>query len=327
MDRLKAMGAFVRAVELGSLSAVARELGTTQPTVSKLVAWLEREVGARLLERSSQRVLATEEGARFLPSAKRMLEDYEEALAEVASGVREPRGLVRLSAPVALGELRLNRLMLEILTKLRQLQVELLLEDRFVDPVEERVDLTIRIGGVLPADLVARQLAVWPRYLVASPGYVRRKGQPRRPQDLAEHDYLRYAGRGDEAVHLTGSDGSVVMELASQYRVNSAVALLDAVRLGAGSPAGWSMKPCNGANWCGCCPGGPGRRRRHTSSMRRAGGCPSAYRLSWSTWWPPSGPCSGQREPEASWRTPRSLQEPSHPCRWRIFEANLAEAQ
>ena len=239
MDRLKAMGAFVRAVELGSLSAVAREMATTQPTVSKLVAWLEREVGARLLERSSQRVLPTEEGSRFLVGAKRLLEDYEEALADVASGVREPRGLVRLSAPVALGQLRLGGLMLEMLAELPQLQVELLLEDRFADPVEERLDLTIRIGGVLPADLVARQLAVWPRYLVASPEYVQRKGRPRRPQDLAGHDYLRYAGR-DDAVHLSGRDGSVVLDLASRYRVNSAIALLDAVHSGAGI----ALHPC-----------------------------------------------------------------------------------
>ena len=108
------MGAFVRAVELGSLSAAARESATTQPTVSKLVAWLEHEVGARLLERSSQRVQPTEEGSRFLAHAKRLLEDYEEAVAEVATGVREPRGLVRLSAPVALGELRLGKLVLEM---------------------------------------------------------------------------------------------------------------------------------------------------------------------------------------------------------------------
>lgn len=240
MDRLKAMGAFVRAVELGSLSAAARELATTQPTVSKLVAWLEVEVGARLLERSSQRVVPTEEGARFLASAKRLLEDYEDALAEVASGVREPRGLVRLSAPVALGELRLSGLVLEMLAKLPQLQVELLLEDRFIDPIEERVDLTVRIGGVLPPDLVARPLAVWPRYLVASPDYVRRRGRVWRPQDLASHDYLRYAGRSDESVPLSSRDGTVVLELASRYRVNSAIALLDAVQSGAGI----ALQPC-----------------------------------------------------------------------------------
>jgi DNA-binding transcriptional LysR family regulator len=233
------MGAFVRAVELGSLSAAARELATTQPTVSKQVAWLEREVGARLLERSSQRVLPTEEGTRFLVHAKRLVEDYEEALAEVASGVCEPRGLVRISAPVALGELRLSGLMLQMLTKLPHLQVELLLEDRFVDPVEERVDLTIRIGGILPGDLVARPLAVWPRYLVASPEYIRRKGRPRNPQGLAGHQYLRYA-TGEDALHLTSPAGSVAVELDARFRVNSAIALLDAARSGAGI----SLQPC-----------------------------------------------------------------------------------
>ena len=239
MDRLKAMGAFVRAVELGSLSAAAREMATTQPTISKQVAWLERELGARLLERSSQRVLPTEEGSRLLVHAKQLLEDYEEALADVASGVREPRGLVRLSAPVALGELRLSALVLEMLSTLPQLEVELLLEDRFVDPVEERIDLTIRIGGVLPADLVARPLAVWPRYLVASPDYVRRKGRPRRPGDLAAHEYLRYAA-SDEVLHLRSGSKSAALELASRYRVNSAIALLDAVHSGAGI----SLQPC-----------------------------------------------------------------------------------
>ena len=96
------------------------------------------------------------------------------------------------------------------------------------------MDLTIRIGGVLPADLVARQLAVWPRYLVASPSYVSSKGRPRRPQDLPAHEVLRYAGL-DESIHLSsGREGSVVVDLASRFRVNSAIALLAAVRSGAG---------------------------------------------------------------------------------------------
>ena len=117
MDRLKAMTAFVRAVELGSLSAAARELHTTQPTVSKLVAALEHSVGARLLERSSTRAVPTDEGLRFLDSARRLLEDYDEAVAELGQRRREAKGLVRISAPVALGELRLNRLMLQALAR------------------------------------------------------------------------------------------------------------------------------------------------------------------------------------------------------------------
>ncbi|HYP70427.1 MAG TPA: LysR substrate-binding domain-containing protein, partial [Variovorax sp.] len=212
MDRLKAMNAFVRAVELGSLSAAARELHTTQPTISKLVAALEHSVGVRLLERGSTRVAATDEGLRFLDSARRLLEDYEEAVGELTQRTREPRGLVRISAPVALGELRLNRLMLEAMARHPQLQVTLMLDDRFIDPVQERMDLAIRIGGALPPDRVAHALAEWPRYLVASPDYVRRHGKPRTPKDLPRHDYLRYASP-DDTVMLDGPEGALRIEL------------------------------------------------------------------------------------------------------------------
>lgn len=235
MDRLKAMGAFVRAVELGSLSAAARELQTTQPTVSKLVASLEHSVGVRLLERGSSRVVPSDEGVRFLPSARQLLEEYDEAVAELKQRVRQPKGLVRISAPVALGELRLNRLMLQALQQHPLLEVELVLEDRFVDPIEERIDLAVRIGGALPSDLVAKPLAVWPRYLVASPEYLQRKGKPRQPQDLPRHDYLRYAGQGGDALTLGSSRGvSTTVAVAARYRVNSAVAMLEAVKGGAG---------------------------------------------------------------------------------------------
>lgn len=236
MDRLKAMGAFVRAVELGSLSAAARELQTTQPTVSKLVASLEHSVGVRLLERGSSRVVPSDEGVRFLASARQLLEEYDEAVAELNQRVRQAKGLVRISAPVALGELRLNRLMLQALQQHPLLEVELVLEDRFVDPIEERIDLAVRIGGALPPDLVAKPLAVWPRYLVASPEYLRRKGKPRQPQDLPRHDYLRYAGQGDALTLGSSRAGgsSTTVVVAARYRVNSAVAMLEAVKGGAG---------------------------------------------------------------------------------------------
>lgn len=233
MDRLKAMGAFVRAVELGSLSAAARELATTQPTVSKLVASLEKSLGVRLLDRSSSRVVPTDEGARFLARAKELLEDYDDAVAELDARTHHPKGLVRISAPVALGVLRLNALMLDALEEFPLLEIELVLEDRFVDPVEERVDLTLRIGGTLPPDLVAHPLAVWPRYLVASPDYVARRGRPKHPRDLPRHEYIRYAGN-DDTVALSGPTGSMTVAVASRYRVNSAVAMLEAVQSGRG---------------------------------------------------------------------------------------------
>lgn len=240
MDRLKAMDAFVRAAERGSLSAAARDLHTTQPTVSKLVAALERSVGARLLERGSSRVVLTDEGLRFHASARRLLEEYGEAVAELEHRRREPQGLVRIAAPVALGELRVAPLVLQALKRFPQLEIELILEDRYVDVVEERFDLAVRIGDVLPQDLVAVRLAEWPRYLVASPAYVKRHGAPRKPEDLAEHEYLRYARAGGDDLVLTGPGRSITLPLRSRYRVNHAAALLDAVQRGVGVV----LEPC-----------------------------------------------------------------------------------
>ena len=228
------MEAFVRAVELGSLTAAARSLGTTQPTISKLVVALESSLGVRLLERGPSRVSPTAEGVRFLESARRLLEDYEEAIVALDQGIREPSGLVRISAPVALGELHLNALMLEALKRYPQLQIDLMLDDRFVDPVEGRFDISVRIGTPLPPDLVARQLAVWPRYLVASGEYVREHGCPKRLQDLSQHEFLRYPLWADDSVPLTGPGGPSDVAVTSRYRINSAVALLDAVTSGAG---------------------------------------------------------------------------------------------
>lgn len=234
MDRLRALKAFVRVADLGSLSAAARSLSTTQPTVSKLVAALEASVGARLFERSPARVLLTDEGARFLDSARRLLDDYDEAVAALDARAREPQGRVRISAPVALGELHLHGLMLQALQRYPKLEIDLMLDDRFVDPVEERFDLTVRIGAQGPPDLVARRLAAWPRYLVASSDYVRRQGAPRELADLAQHPFLRYPQGDSDMVALTGPAGTQELPLATRYRINSAVALLDAVRAGAG---------------------------------------------------------------------------------------------
>lgn len=234
------MAVFVRTADLGSLSAAGRSMAMTQPTVSKLIAALEASLGVRLLERGPARAVLTDEGLRFLDSARRLVEDYEEAVASLDERARQPRGLVRISAPLALGELRLNALMLRALQQYPELQIDLILEDRFVDPVEERFDLTVRIGGELPADLVARPLATWPRYIVASPAYVARHGLPESVEDLAQHRFLRYPLWADDNVTLTGPDGPQALTLASRYRVNHAVALLDAVRDGAGI----AFQPC-----------------------------------------------------------------------------------
>ena len=233
MDTLRALGAFAHSVELGSLSGAARALGTTQPTVSKLVAQLEHSLGVRLLRRTAAGLTLTEEGQRFHERARRLLEDYDEAIADVRAGIQQPRGLLRVSAPVTLGQRHLNAMAVEFLKLYPDIELELLLDDRFVNPLEERIDVSLRLSGPLPQDLVARHLGTWPRVLVASPAYVAARGKPRTPQALLDHDYLRYAS-GDDGVLLQGPQGLLAVPVRSRYRVNNAVALLDSVLDGAG---------------------------------------------------------------------------------------------
>ena len=233
MDTLRALSAFVHSVDLGSLSGAARALDTTQPTISKLVAGLERSLGVRLLRRAATGLSLTEEGQRFHERARRVLEDYGDAVADAREQVQQPQGLLRVSAPVTIGQRHLNAMAVEFLRLYPDIQLELVLDDRFIDPREERIDVSLRVGGALPPDLVARHLGSWPRVLVASPAYVASRGKPRKPQDLVAHDYLRYAA-GDDGVLLTGPDGPVTVPVRSRYRVNNAVALLDSVLAGAG---------------------------------------------------------------------------------------------
>lgn len=233
MDTLRTLEAFALSVELGSLSAAARALDTSQPTISKLVVQLEHALGLRLLRRNASGLSLTEEGQRFYERAKRILEDYEEAVADVRAGIQQPSGLLRVSAPVTMGQRHLNAMAVEFLNRYPDIQLELLLDDRFVDPLEERIDVSLRLGGALPQNLVGRHLATWPRVLVASPAYLAARGLPTTPEQLSGHDYLRY-GPGDDGVLLQGPHGLVTVPVHSRYRVNNAVALFDSVINGAG---------------------------------------------------------------------------------------------
>ncbi|WP_338770746.1 LysR family transcriptional regulator [Massilia sp. METH4] len=235
MDTIRSLQYFVRAVELGSLSAVAREEGTTQPTVSKVIAALEREVGARLLERTTTSLAPTVEGRRFHERARGLLAEFDAAVSEARGGGAALRGLLRVSAPVALGQFRLNALVLEFLALHPGIELELILNDRMVDLVEEGVDVAVRLGGDLPPDAVARRIAVSPRLLVAAPAYLERRPAPATPEELADHEQVRFAWLpAGDAVVLHDGARSVTVNVKSRYRVNHAMAIRDSLVLGAG---------------------------------------------------------------------------------------------
>jgi DNA-binding transcriptional LysR family regulator len=235
MDTIRSLHYFVRAIELGSLSAVAREQGTTQPTVSKIVAALEEDLGVRLLERSTASLSPTVQGRRFYERAKGILEEYEEAVADVKGDTAGATGLLRVNAPVALGQFRLNAIVQEFLNQYPGMEIELVLNDRMADLVEEGVDVALRLGSELPPNAIARRVAVSPRYLVAAPSYLHVHGTPKQPEDLAQHEYIRFAwlSTGDD-VTLHDWERTVTVRTHGRFRVNNALAIRDTLAAGAG---------------------------------------------------------------------------------------------
>lgn len=236
MDTIKAIRTFIRAVELGSLSAVAREFDTTQPTVSKIVAGLETEMGARLLTRTTTALGCTEQGARFYARAKQMIDAYDEAKADVRGLIERPEGRLRIAAPVSFGVLHLNALALEFMERYPEIEIDVTLNDRFIDLAAEGVDIALRIGGDLPQDAVARHLAAFERTVVASPAYLDAHAKIRRPDDIAKHRYLRFAWltEGDTLTlkHRDGREASVVTQ--ARYRINNSLAIRASLLAGAG---------------------------------------------------------------------------------------------
>jgi DNA-binding transcriptional LysR family regulator len=236
---------FVRAIELGSFSAVARTEGTSQPTVSKSIAGLERELGVRLIARSTTSLAATDEGRRFYQRCRQLLEDYDDAVLDVRGQVQEVVGVLTVSAPLGLGQLRLNALVLEFLAAHPGLEIALLLNDRMVDLVEEGVDVAIRLAGDIPPNAVARPVASSPRVVVASPGYLRRAAPITTPPDLEKHEVVRFAGLASRGI-LDFASGSqqIKVETSGRYQINNSLALRECLVEGIamGSAPAWLVQ-------------------------------------------------------------------------------------
>lgn len=234
MDTLRAMRTFVRTIELGSLSSAAREFGTTQPTVSKLLAQLEQQLAVRLFERSTRGLSPTEQGQRFYLDAKLVLEQFDAAVTGIQGRNGQASGLLRINAPVALGQYHINAMVQKFLADHPAIEVELILNDRFVDLVEEGVDIAFRLGGALPPDAIGRHLATVPRFLVASPAYLEKYGVPAALGDLPAHNFVRFAWTPGNTVDLLRDGEQAQVSATSRFRVNNALAIREALLLGSG---------------------------------------------------------------------------------------------
>jgi DNA-binding transcriptional LysR family regulator len=234
MDTMRAMRTFVRVLELGSMSSAARESGTTQPTVSKLLAQLERQLQVRLFERSTRGLSPTEQGKRFYHDARLVLEQFDAAVSGVQGMNGQVSGLLRINAPVALGQYRINAMVQQFLAAHPGIEIELILDDRFADLVEDGVDVAFRLGGTLPPDAVGRHLAkVW-RFLVAAPSYLAARGVPSAVNDLAGHDFVRFAWTPGNTIDLFRAGEQVQLAVPARFRVNNALSIREALLLGSG---------------------------------------------------------------------------------------------
>lgn len=208
MDRLTALTSFVRACESGSFSAAARGLGLTQPAVSQQIRALERHLGVRLFDRTTRRVLPTEAGNRYLERARDILERLELADRSVGTTEAAMTGRLSVSAPVGFGADVLAPYLIDFMRDYPDIVLDVSLTDRFVDVIEERVDVAVRMGRLDDDRLVVRKLGEIGRSLAATAEYLERHGRPETPEDLQGHDYLLFSHvvTGDR-VPLVGPDG------------------------------------------------------------------------------------------------------------------------
>jgi DNA-binding transcriptional LysR family regulator len=235
MDRITTLSVFRRVAELGSFSAAARELRLSNAAVSKYVAVLEERLRTRLLQRTTRSVSLTPAGAAYLERVARILDDLEELDDAAMKNSTVVRGTLRVNGPNAFGLMYLAPAIPALLEQWPELHVDLSLTDRFVDLIEEGVDVVVRITTVLrdSATLVAQRLASCDQVVFATPAYLRKRGTPKQPSDLSNHECLVYGLR--TPVWQFGRDGKALdVPVAGRLRVDNSLALRDAVLAHAG---------------------------------------------------------------------------------------------
>jgi DNA-binding transcriptional LysR family regulator len=235
MDRLATMETFVRVVEAGSFSAAARQLNVGQPAVSKSVAQLEERLGVRLLIRSTRGLVTTEAGRNFYTSARRAIEEADEADRQARGAANGLAGRLRVSAPVTFARLHVVPRLPKFLAAHPDLTIDLVLDDRVIDLLEEGVDIALRTGVLRDSSLVARKVATTRRVVLGTPAYFERTGIPKEPIDLTGHTAVVYIQNGSSdtwSFRQGASEASV--KLAGCLRVTAAEGLRAAILRGMG---------------------------------------------------------------------------------------------
>lgn len=236
MDRLRLMETFVRVVETGNFSAVAREEQSTQSAISKQVQALEAQLGARLLVRSTRSHSLTEAGRLYYERCRQVLDTLEEARAEVHRAEHDVAGMLRVAAPVAFGRLHIVPRLAGFYAQYPKIKVDLQLDDNFVDLVAGGIDVAFRVGELKDSRLIARRIGTAHRATLASPSYLAAHGEPQHPDELRRHQCLMYTGleNFNEWVFEDEAGGAHHVRVNGNFQSNSSEAIRQAAVEGLG---------------------------------------------------------------------------------------------
>ena len=234
-DKLQAMKILLQVVDSGSFSAAARQLEMPLPTISRKVNELEQQINCRILNRSTRQLSLTEAGQQYVASCRHILEQVEEAERLAAGEYAAPRGELVITAPLVYGKLHVVPMLAAFLKQYPDVKVRLMLTDRYVHLLEEHIDVAFRIGELPDSSMIARKLGQIYWTVCASPQYLAEHGIPQHPQDLLQHQCIRFDGINTHARWLFrhgAQDISITIQ--SRFTVNTAEAAIAAAIAGAG---------------------------------------------------------------------------------------------
>ncbi len=235
MDTLNGFAVFTKVVETGGFSAAARELNMSKSAVSKHIAKLEDRLGVRLLNRTTRKLSPTEVGTTFYERALRIVQDVEETEQAASALHTEPRGTLRLNVPMSFGYLHVAPALAEFTDRYPDIRIDMDLNDRVVNLLDEGYDIAIRIARLPDSTLTARKLAPFRLAICASPQYWKKNGIPTCPEDLRDHNCLIYSYLLNENIWpFQGPDGEIAVKVSGNLRANNGDALRAAALEGAG---------------------------------------------------------------------------------------------
>jgi DNA-binding transcriptional LysR family regulator len=235
MDKLASLRALVKVVESGSFAEAGRQLRLSRSAISKYVRDLEESLGVQLLNRTTRQASPTENGQMYFERAVVILSEIDAADQAVTQLQSAPRGLLRINAPMSFGTMRLGPALADFMTKYPDLQLQLVLSDDLLDPVQDGFDVTLRIAELESSSLIARKIVPVERVVCASPDYLKHHGTPIHPQDLRNHVSLTYGFllTGNQW-KFTGGDGIHWIQPTWSLCVNNAEVLRDVAVKGRG---------------------------------------------------------------------------------------------